>query len=205
MADTMRIQLLTVSSLVLFGMAICLAVRQDSGHSMSGTSIEKWILTACVFFYALFSLIGVANDNVHFCRDAIACFFSGLAVYYGQHLVTISQTPSSSILSLVVLAIVLILVTPLAAFMMRLRCEKQDGGPIVAGIKLAAQSAPGPKPTAGQKIGRVGQSVRSRFLPVVRPSAAPTAPSGPSDSGHNTTPAILPVAVPVAGPSTGHQ
>ena len=123
MTDESRMQLLTVSGFLLFGIMIAIACRCDAGRVMTGDSVEKWLLIACIFFYSLFTLVGVHNGNVAYCRCALTVFLVGLAVYYGQKLGSISKSTTSVVLSAIGFIIVLILVSPLAGHMVHLRAK----------------------------------------------------------------------------------
>ena len=150
MADTTRMQLLIVSALLLLGTLASLPFRARVGQVMTSEAMESWFLTACYFFYALFSLVGVSSSLVSVCRNALTVFLVGIAVYLLLNMSAIVSRVSTIIFVTVVLIIYLVIVSPLAAHMMQLRLTKHERPTCDRGSR-------------SQKIAGVGRSLAAKF------------------------------------------
>ena len=72
------------SGLTLIGTIIFIAFQHNS-HVMSGAEVEKWLLVGCVFFSALFCLVGVRNKLVNKCRDGLTFYLVAYVLFFNQY------------------------------------------------------------------------------------------------------------------------
>lgn len=120
MVSADKVQLMAISGVSLFTILISI-VCTDSSRLMAGVLVEKWILSGCVLMYSLFSLTGVLTANPADAIVAIVMFMTGIAFYYTRHVGHILTSWPLTVASFITLIVLLVLVAPLAGFLMQVR------------------------------------------------------------------------------------